>query len=43
MVSDESKITPKLRAQLAGEMVTYEGLTRVGSEVLENILIMRER
>jgi len=29
-VSDESRITPKLRAQLAGETVTFEGMTWVG-------------
>jgi len=34
-VSDESKITPKLRAEFAGVIVTLEGIQRVGSKTLE--------
>jgi len=32
-----SLITPKFRAQLAEETITFEGLTRVGSEILKLI------
>ena len=35
-VSDESKITPRFRAELVGVMLTLEGITRVGSETLES-------
>ena len=35
-VSDESKITPRFRAELVGVMLTLEGITRVESETLES-------
>jgi len=35
-VSDESKITPRLRAKFVGVIVTLEGIKRVGSESLES-------
>jgi len=35
-VSDDSKITPRFRAELVGVMLTLEGITRVGSETLES-------
>ena len=38
MVRDELYITPKLLAQLTGELVKFEGMTRVGSEILESYL-----
>jgi len=33
-VSDESKITPRLRAEFVGVIVTLEGIQRIGSETL---------
>jgi len=35
-VSDESKITPRLRAEFVCVIVTLEGMKRVGSETLES-------
>jgi len=35
-VSDESKITPRLRAEFVIVIVTLEGVTRVRSESLES-------
>jgi len=35
-VSDESKITPRLRAEFVGVIVILEGMHRVGSETLES-------
>jgi len=35
-VNDESKITPRLRAEFVGVIVTLEGITRVGSESLKS-------
>ena len=35
---DESKITPRLRAECVGVVVTFEGMRRVGSEILESCL-----
>jgi len=35
-MSDESKITPRLRAEFVGVIVTLEGIQRVGSETLES-------
>jgi len=32
----ESKITPRLRADLAGVIVTFEGIRREGSETLDS-------
>jgi len=34
-VSDESKITPRLRAESVGVIETLEGIRRVGSDILE--------
>ena len=34
-VSDESKITPRLRAESVGIIETLEGIRRVGSEIFE--------
>ena len=36
MDSVESKITPRLRAESAGVMVTFDGMSKVGSEILES-------
>jgi len=38
IVSDESQNPCKLRAQMAGETVTIESMTKVGSEILETCL-----
>lgn len=38
IVSDESKITPRLRAASVGVIVTLEGMRSVGSETLESCL-----
>jgi hypothetical protein len=35
-VSEESKMTPRLRAASVGVIVTLEGMRRVGSEILES-------
>jgi len=35
-VSDESKVTPRLRAEFVGVIVTLKGIPRVGSETLES-------
>jgi len=35
-VSDESKITPRLRAEFVGVIVTLKGIKRVGSDSLES-------
>jgi len=35
-VSAESKITPRLRSEFVGVIVTLEGIKRVGSESLES-------
>jgi len=35
-VSDESKITPRLRAEFVGVIVTLEGIQRAGSGTLES-------
>jgi len=37
-VSDESKMTPRLRAESEGVMVTLEGIRRLGSETLASCL-----
>jgi len=34
-VNDESKLTPRLRAEFVGVIVTLEGIRRVGLETLE--------
>ena len=37
-MSEDSKMTPKLRAALVGVIVTLEGMRRGGSEILESCL-----
>jgi len=37
-VGDESKITLRIRAESVGVIVRWEGMRRVGSEILDNRL-----
>jgi len=38
MVTEESNMTPRLRAESDGEIVTLEGMRRAASETLESCL-----
>jgi len=40
-VSDESKMTPRLRAESEGVMVTLEGIRRFGSETLASLTLSK--